>query len=113
MTSMTSVIYQGDKITLTCYVMRSKPEPEFYVWYKDQTAIGQEQTHVVEQIMPEDRGYYTCRATNTVGEGQSQPFEIDVKCKFHSSFYCIYVRGLKSVYQHRKVNVISYFQIAQ
>lgn len=79
MTSMTSVIFQGDKITLTCYVMRSKPEPEFYVWYKDQTAIGQEQTHVVEQIMPEDRGYYTCRATNTVGEGQSQPFEIDVK----------------------------------
>ncbi|XP_074508726.1 B-cell receptor CD22 isoform X2 [Sebastes fasciatus] len=79
--SSASVVKQGDKMTLTCNVKRSNPQPHTYVWFKNGTAIGHEQTHqyVVERIEPEDRGSYACEATNTVDTGQSKPLEIQVE----------------------------------
>ncbi|XP_037642070.1 B-cell receptor CD22 isoform X2 [Sebastes umbrosus] len=79
--SPASVVKQGDEMTLTCNVKRSNPQPNTYVWFKNGKVIGHEQTHryVVERIEPEDRGSYTCTATNTVGTGQSTPLEIQVE----------------------------------
>ncbi|XP_031708901.1 B-cell receptor CD22 isoform X2 [Anarrhichthys ocellatus] len=77
-----SIFRQGDIMTLTCNVKRSNPQPHTYDWLKDGKAVAQKQTHesyVVEGIEPEDRGSYTCTATNTVGNGTSVPLEIEVK----------------------------------
>ncbi|XP_075962786.1 B-cell receptor CD22 [Anarhichas minor] len=80
--SPSSIFIQGDTMTLTCNVKRSNPQPHTYDWLKDGKAVAQKQTHeryVVERIEPEDRGSYTCRATNTVGNGTSVPLKIEVK----------------------------------
>lgn len=85
-----SEVKQGDKMTLTCIVKRSKPQPHTYTWFKDGTAFGSGQTCNVEHIEPENSGTYKCTATNTVGSGTSE-LHITVKCKFHSSLCCVCV----------------------
>ncbi|KAM9353531.1 B-cell receptor CD22 [Symphorus nematophorus] len=65
MTPPASTVTQGDKITLTCNVMRSNPQPHSYIWLKDFTNIVGGQEHVIQNIKPEDKGSYICRATNT------------------------------------------------
>ncbi|XP_049439893.1 B-cell receptor CD22 [Epinephelus fuscoguttatus] len=80
--SAPSVVKQGDKMTLTCNVKRSNPQPTTYWWFLNGTSINQTKTHhyVVERIKPEDRGLYRCKATNTVGTGEiSPPCHIDVQ----------------------------------
>uniref|UniRef100_A0A8C9YCJ4 B-cell receptor CD22 n=1 Tax=Sander lucioperca TaxID=283035 RepID=A0A8C9YCJ4_SANLU len=79
--SSASVVKEGEIMTLTCKVKRSNPPPSTYSWFKDEKAIHQEQTHqyVVERIQPEDRGSYTCSATNTVGTGTSGSLLITVE----------------------------------
>ncbi|KAK9514184.1 hypothetical protein VZT92_027669 [Zoarces viviparus] len=79
--SSAPIFRQGDTMTLTCNVKRSKPQPHTYDWLKDGKAVAQKHTqrYVVERIGPEHRGSYTCRATNTVGIGTSVPLEIEVQ----------------------------------
>ncbi|XP_078108453.1 B-cell receptor CD22 [Sander vitreus] len=79
--SSASVVIEGEKMTLTCNVMRSNPPPSTYSWFKDGKAVHQKQTHqyVVERIQPKDRGSYTCSATNTVGTGTSASLLITVE----------------------------------
>ncbi|XP_010788680.1 B-cell receptor CD22 [Notothenia coriiceps] len=78
--SSTSEVKQGDELTLTCKVTRSNPQPTTYVWSKNGTSIGQRtQLYVVKRIEPENKGSYTCTATNTVGNGTSDPLQIIVK----------------------------------
>ncbi|XP_068592285.1 B-cell receptor CD22-like [Cebidichthys violaceus] len=80
--SPVSTVRQGNTMTLTCNVKRSNPRPHSYDWLKDGEAVAQKQTHeryVVQRIEPEDKGLYTCRATNTVGTGTSVPFKIEVE----------------------------------
>nr|XP_033496826.1 B-cell receptor CD22 [Epinephelus lanceolatus] len=77
-----SLVKQGDKMTLTCKVKRSNPKPTTYRWFLNETIINQKKTqhYVVGTIRPEDRGLYTCQATNTVGAGKiSKPGLIDVQ----------------------------------
>ncbi|XP_034730813.1 B-cell receptor CD22 [Etheostoma cragini] len=77
--SSASVVKQGETITLTCIVKRSKPPPGTYSWFKDGKAVCQEQTYVVKRIQPENSGLYTCSATNTVGTGKSGSLQIKVE----------------------------------
>lgn len=81
MTPPNTAVKRWDTMTLNCNVKRSKPEPHNYTWFKDDGQIGHEQTYV-KQMKPEDRGSYTCSATNTVGTGTSEPLVIEVECKF-------------------------------
>ncbi|KAK5862001.1 hypothetical protein PBY51_017434 [Eleginops maclovinus] len=80
MSSMDSEVTQGDTMTLTCNVIRSNPHSITYVWSKNGKTINGEKTkhYVVERIKPEDKGSYTCTASNTAGDGTSKPFEIMV-----------------------------------
>ncbi|XP_034057083.1 B-cell receptor CD22 [Gymnodraco acuticeps] len=79
--SSTSEVKQGDKLTLKCNVKRSNPQPTTYDWSKIGSTIDGQRTqlYVVERIKPEDKGSYTCTATNTVGTGTSEPLQIIVK----------------------------------
>ncbi|XP_042345844.1 B-cell receptor CD22 [Plectropomus leopardus] len=76
-----SVVKQGDKMILTCFVKRSSPQPSTYVWRLNGKAIVRETTHqhVVERTEPENSGFYICEATNTVGTGKSQEVQIIVE----------------------------------
>uniref|UniRef100_A0A3B4U9M5 Ig-like domain-containing protein n=1 Tax=Seriola dumerili TaxID=41447 RepID=A0A3B4U9M5_SERDU len=83
-TSPMSDVKEGDKMFLICNVIRSYPQPSTYNWFKNGTHIDQKQSYVVETIKPENRGSYTCEATNDVGTGTSKPLLISVQCKFHT-----------------------------
>lgn len=91
--SQDSEVNEGTYMTFTCNVMKSRPEPHTYSWYKDEKLIPERQQKVwsVQEIQPDDRGSYKCEATNTAGTGTSQTHEINVRCKFHSSLYCMFV----------------------
>ncbi|XP_073340764.1 B-cell receptor CD22-like [Pagrus major] len=74
-----SEVKEGTKVTLTCNVTKSHPQPQTYSWYKDEKKIGEQKVWSVEKIQPDDRGSYTCRATNTAGNGTSEPRQIQVR----------------------------------
>ncbi|KAI3360573.1 hypothetical protein L3Q82_002441 [Scortum barcoo] len=76
--STRAVVKERDKMTLTCNVRRSSPQPRSYVWSNGGKEIGKEKTHTVNSVAPEDSGTYECRATNDVGTGTSQ-FQIEVE----------------------------------
>ncbi|XP_076004696.1 B-cell receptor CD22-like isoform X1 [Genypterus blacodes] len=78
-TPLTSALKEGDRVTLECHVKRSNPEPHSYRFLKNWQSIGWTQTLSVDNIKPEDRGPYTCEATNRVGTGRSQPLQIKVQ----------------------------------
>lgn len=61
----------GQAINLTCTVTGS-PTPSI-VWYKDNsTIVGAIFQHLyIPSVRPNDRGYYSCVATNTEGSEQS------------------------------------------
>ncbi|KAM7421346.1 hypothetical protein PAMA_015479 [Pampus argenteus] len=84
-----SAIRERDGMTLKCDVMRSNPQPSSYTWFKDGKLICWSQTYNVNSIKPEDSGSYTCTATNTMGTGTSDPFQVEV------------------VYKPRKTNILS------
>ncbi|TKS82410.1 B-cell receptor CD22 B-lymphocyte cell adhesion molecule [Collichthys lucidus] len=79
MTPRASEVIEGDEITLTCNVKRSNPRPTRYVWQKNQGYIGYNAYRFVKTVSPEDRGSYTCTATNSVESGTSEPLNIIVK----------------------------------
>ncbi|XP_054477154.1 B-cell receptor CD22 [Anoplopoma fimbria] len=68
------------KMNLTCNVKRSNPQPLTYVWFKDNKVVDQRtKQYVVERVEPEDSGSYNCKATNAVGNGKSEPLNIEVE----------------------------------
>lgn len=81
MNPLYSVVRHGDTVTLNCNVKRSNPQPHTYSWFKDGNAIGHGHTYV-HVMKPEDKGSYTCKATNIVGSGTSEPRAIVVECRF-------------------------------
>ncbi|XP_035528337.1 B-cell receptor CD22 isoform X2 [Morone saxatilis] len=78
MTPHANQVKEGDKITLTCSVKRSKPEPQSYTWFQNEKHINSSQTYV-HQIKREDGGLYKCSATNSAGTGTSEPLHIEVQ----------------------------------
>lgn len=75
-------IQEGNTITLECSVKRSNPQPETFTWFKNGTKVGSNQTHVLNGIQLSDVGNYTCTAQNKAGLGTSEPYRLQVQCKY-------------------------------
>ncbi|CAN9513880.1 unnamed protein product [Ophioblennius macclurei] len=77
----------GARVTFLCKVMKSSPQPHAFIWFKDKTRLKSDSRYhiqnnslVIAPVQPEDRGWYQCEATNTVGTGESTTlFEVNYK----------------------------------
>ncbi|XP_074540297.1 B-cell receptor CD22 [Halichoeres trimaculatus] len=80
-TSSAREVTKGERMTLTCTVIRSKPEAKNYFWFRDDKPIygARSRTFVVESVTPEDKGFYTCKASNSAGTGESAQQRIEVR----------------------------------
>ncbi|XP_034554404.1 B-cell receptor CD22 [Notolabrus celidotus] len=79
-------VTERDKITLTCHVKRSNPRHSAYSWYRNNSLTTQKKnTFVIESIGPQDRGSYTCNATNSAGTGTSGQHQIIVQYRPRST----------------------------
>ncbi|XP_065327790.1 hemicentin-1 [Pelmatolapia mariae] len=87
-------IIQGDKVTFTCSVKRSNPQPHSFAWLKDKTHIDSKQETVVKNIQPEDSGTYKCSAENTVGSG-SKTLQLTVEYKPRKTSISIHQTSVK------------------
>ncbi|XP_068208272.1 protein turtle homolog B-like isoform X2 [Palaemon carinicauda] len=89
-------IKEGDDVYFECHI-NANPEVQQVVWYHNgspvehrvlQGIIIQNQTLVLQRIIRDSAGFYTCRAKNLEGDGESQPVELKVQykpyCKRHS-----------------------------
>ncbi|XP_025766976.1 B-cell receptor CD22 isoform X3 [Oreochromis niloticus] len=90
----TKMIIQGDKVTFTCSVKRSNPQPDSFTWLKDGNPFKSKNITVVENIQPEDSGDYTCRAENKVGSG-SKTLQLTVQYKPRKTNISIYQTRVK------------------
>lgn len=77
-----SEVHEGDNLTLVCSVKRSNPTPLSYTWLKKSEVLRQHGPVYTNKTTPDDRGPYTCNATNSVGTGTSAQLQIDIQCKF-------------------------------
>uniref|UniRef100_A0A3Q3JR54 B-cell receptor CD22 n=1 Tax=Monopterus albus TaxID=43700 RepID=A0A3Q3JR54_MONAL len=88
-----SVIKESDNVELTCSTLSSCPSnPQIEdLTQLTSTRVSDTQQHneTPKSTRPEDRGSYTCKASNAVGFRTSEPLTVDVQCKFHTSFYCM------------------------
>lgn len=68
----------ASSLNLTC-TAEGSPAPS-YTWYKDGVLIpDRTQSYIyISEAQPEDRGSYTCRAVNIVGEDYSAPASINI-----------------------------------
>lgn len=95
-------IIQGDKVTFTCSVKRSNPQPDSFTWLKDGNPFKSKNITVVENIQPEDSGDYTCRAENKVGSG-SKTLQLTVECKFYTSVFHMSINIAEKIKKNRLV----------
>ena len=65
-------------INLTC-TAEGHPAPT-YEWYKDGELVpGESRSFLyIRELLPHNRGSYTCVAINSVGNGTSQEAELDI-----------------------------------
>uniref|UniRef100_A0A8C6NU22 Ig-like domain-containing protein n=1 Tax=Nothobranchius furzeri TaxID=105023 RepID=A0A8C6NU22_NOTFU len=77
-------VLEGDKVTLTCTVKRSKPPPTRFTWFKNNRRVseGQKKSYDLLSVKPENHGVYRCEARNSVGSRKSNDRSLDVQCKF-------------------------------
>lgn len=75
-------VSQGQQINLTCDVIRSNPSPDTYSWLRNGNPTGSSSPWFVKSAQPDDAGSYSCKATNSVATGSSDPIKIFVLCKF-------------------------------
>ncbi|XP_037776742.1 hemicentin-1-like [Penaeus monodon] len=82
-------IKEGDDVYFECHI-NANPEVQRVLWYHNgkplehrtnRGIIIQNQTLVLQKINRESAGFYTCRAVNMEGEGESQPVELQVMYK--------------------------------
>uniref|UniRef100_A0A3B3CNK8 B-cell receptor CD22 n=1 Tax=Oryzias melastigma TaxID=30732 RepID=A0A3B3CNK8_ORYME len=72
-------IKEGDSITLECKLKKSNPKPDSFSWHKDGKHLKNGQIYELFRIKPEDRGSYTCGASNLIGSGTSKSIYLNVK----------------------------------
>lgn len=80
-------IQEGNSITLECSVKRSNPQPTIFTWLKNGRNFGMMHSHVFNAIRKNDTGSYTCTAQNQIGSKESEPYHLQVHCKFKISFF--------------------------
>ncbi|KAF7226775.1 B-cell receptor CD22 [Nothobranchius furzeri] len=76
-------VLEGDKVTLTCTVKRSKPPPTRFTWFKNNRRVseGQKKSYDLLSVKPENHGVYRCEARNSVGSRKSNDRSLDVQYK--------------------------------
>ena len=69
------------KVQLTC-LAAGNPQPEIY-WYKDGARVTIDSTEssqlVIEEIRPDNRGFYHCQAVNSAGSVNSSTVLVKIK----------------------------------
>src|SRR4029434_6218882 len=75
-------ITEGSKVTLTCRTDANPPAHD-YRWYKNgrNTHLGNSETLSFSHVSYEDRGEYSCQATNTYGSTASPSTSLRVLCE--------------------------------
>ncbi len=83
----------ASSLNLTCSASGS-PSPS-YSWYKDGELVLGETTSFlyISEAHPEDRGDYTCKATNDVGEDVSNAASVNVPGKYRLHFMELLIKG--------------------
>lgn len=90
-------IKEGDNVTLWCRV-KAYPKVQEITWYhkgiqvqhnlEEGVKVGKQKLMMIG-IEKQQGGMYSCRGTNAVGDGQSEPYILEVKyapvCNFNSS----------------------------
>ena len=89
--SVTGVLYpvcEGSQVTLYCEIT-GKPSP-FVAWISANGTVLQNSTSVtsytISQVMRNDEGNYTCKASNAIGEDFNSTSILDVQCKYLRTF---------------------------
>ena len=82
-------------VRLTC-VAEGYPEPEIH-WYKDGKLLESSSAStnlVIEELRPNNRGFYYCEAVNTAGTARSHTVLVNIKGLYSmdaDQFLCIYM----------------------
>ena len=97
-------------VNLTC-TAEGHPAPT-YEWYKDGVLIPGEHLPFlyIPDVLPEDRGIYSCKAINTRGEKESESASLEIpgnikysSINFHDSTR-VQLQLIIHVYSDRKIN---------
>ena len=66
-------------VNLTC-TAEGHPAPR-YEWYRDDELLpGESRFYLyIPEALPGHRGNYTCKATNNLGETESEPVRLDIQ----------------------------------
>lgn len=87
-------VEKGNSVTMTCQVISSNPELETGAavsWFKDGRLLQeheqeQNQKHMskltLRSVTKDMTGKYQCRASNDIGEGESEEVGLTVLCEF-------------------------------
>ncbi|KAM9782771.1 LOW QUALITY PROTEIN: B-cell receptor CD22-like [Neosynchiropus ocellatus] len=78
-TASATSIQRGGTMDLKCTVKKSNPEATSFWWRKDQQYVSSAQAYTVGSTQPEHAGSYTCTARNSIGQGTSDPLQIQVE----------------------------------
>uniref|UniRef100_A0A672U463 Ig-like domain-containing protein n=1 Tax=Strigops habroptila TaxID=2489341 RepID=A0A672U463_STRHB len=76
-------VQEGTNVTLRCRGA-ARPPPRLYQWVRDGASLGwsRKGLWVVPSAPPEASGRYRCRATNEVGDGESDDVMVKVYCEW-------------------------------
>ncbi|KAJ7304039.1 hypothetical protein JRQ81_011559 [Phrynocephalus forsythii] len=76
----TGQIKEGSFLKLSCQMDKANPEEITYRWHKDQQRlVDQGAVLTIHKVTPEDSGYYSCHATNSVGTTDSEHLRLKVR----------------------------------
>ena len=97
----------ANPINLTCNASGS-PAPT-YEWYKDGILIPGEQSPFlyIAEVLPNDRGNYSCRAVNINGQRFSEPALLTIPGKQNMHSRGKMIMTFMHLHQYRSVSVFS------
>ncbi|XP_006171685.1 B-cell receptor CD22 isoform X1 [Tupaia chinensis] len=76
-----ATVIEGESVTMTCRIVSSNPQYKSISWFKDgmQLSASKTLTLTLPQTSKEMSGKYLCRASNTVGRGNSKEVTLQVQ----------------------------------
>ena len=78
------MVMEKERVILFCEA-RSVPPVISYTWTRTGASqarvVSSDQKLTIESASSADCGHYRCRATNTLGDGESSEVSVEVKCE--------------------------------